>query len=205
MSSILVKCIPGDSNGLRQIYHLEVYSISPALATTSTSGFTTPTSGYTTVSTSVVSNTSGTVSSSVQPAPYGSGQKPIVGSARAQPGAGGSSLLLTNLTNTKEPLFLVNNLISGGTFALHLYSSNAKGHSVKYTMMATTLGPPEKQMSQGKPLKRNRKYPSLLTPEPVVVAVVEKSIKPIANTSITEKGRAYLQPEVVILYSRSGQ
>lgn len=92
MSTLFIECLPGDNNGLTQIFHAEVFS-----------GF--------------------------------------------------SSNIERNLTNPKKPAFLISDLIPGSTYIFHIYSSNSKGRSHSFRLMATTLGEPEKQMSQGKNLK----------------------------------------------------
>lgn len=62
---------------------------------------------------------------------------------------GFSRNLERNLTNSKKPAFLLTDLIPGSTYTLSIYSSNGKGRSHVYRLVATTLGEPEKQMSQG--------------------------------------------------------
>uniref|UniRef100_T1JQV5 Fibronectin type-III domain-containing protein n=1 Tax=Tetranychus urticae TaxID=32264 RepID=T1JQV5_TETUR len=62
--------------------------------------------------------------------------------------SGFSSNLERNLTNPKKPAFLISDLIPGSTYIFHIYASNAKGRSHSYRLVATTLGEPEKQMSQ---------------------------------------------------------
>ncbi|XP_053210910.1 hemicentin-1-like [Panonychus citri] len=61
---------------------------------------------------------------------------------------GFSRNLERNLTNSKKPAFLLTDLIPGSTYTLSIYSSNGKGRSHVYRLVATTLGEPEKQMSQ---------------------------------------------------------
>jgi len=58
--------------------------------------------------------------------------------------------LVVNLTNDR-PTFTIDQLPPGAKFSMRAYVSNSKGLSLAphVTLTANTLGPPEKQMSQG--------------------------------------------------------
>ncbi|XP_074600262.1 protein turtle homolog B-like isoform X2 [Brevipalpus obovatus] len=52
-----------------------------------------------------------------------------------------------NISNPIKPTFMISDLNSGTSYSLSVYSSNAKGPSLSYTLVAATLGEPERQMS----------------------------------------------------------
>lgn len=55
----------------------------------------------------------------------------------------------SNLSSTERPNFLIENLSPGTKFNLIIYAANAKGRGSQVTLPASTLGPPERQTSQG--------------------------------------------------------
>lgn len=57
--------------------------------------------------------------------------------------------LHANVTNLDKPTFTVDSLPPASQFNIVIYSTNSKGRSHAISLTASTLGPPEKQMSQG--------------------------------------------------------